>query len=108
MIKKTVKQALIDQVHYPVPEGFVDNVIIARGFGDKDVFDEDVANDSQWKGAIADCLFSLIEAPNFNEADKSFSLSDKELILKKANALYKSIGEDEKLLNHPRVYVVKR
>ena len=103
---KTIGQALIDEIHYPVSEGMIENKLIMRGLCYEDEFSIDVAKSSSFVGAVADCLYSLIEAPNFSEADKSISLSDKSLILSKVNSLYKSIGEQEKTLVTPMVYIV--
>lgn len=103
---KTIQQALIDEIHFPIGLGIIENKMILRGLTPEDEFDMDVAKSKPFIGAVADCLFSLISAPNFSEADKSFSLSDKTLILRKVNSLYNSIGEasvglDEK----PMVYI---
>jgi len=41
--------------------------------------DSDTMNSKEYMGALADCLWSLVQAINFSEADKSFgSLSDKD------------------------------
>ncbi len=95
----------MDEIHYPVGVGFIGNRIIARGLSPDDEFTASVAESVPFRGAVADCLLSLITAPNFSEADKSISLSDKELILKRANAIYSSIGEDEAVVDEPVVYV---
>ena len=104
---KTIGQALMDEIHYPVPVGMIENKLIMRGLYYEDEFNIDIAKSKEFIGAVADCLYSLIEAPNFSEADKSISLSDKSLILSKVNALYKSIGEQEKSsLAAPRVCIM--
>lgn len=90
---KTIREALIDEIGYPLGEGCIDNKLIARGLSENDKFSYEVSISASYKGALADCLVALIYSPNFSEADKSFSLSDKELILRKANYLYNSIGE---------------
>lgn len=90
---KTVRQALVDEIHYPLSEGFLDNKLIARGLNPNDALDMDVLLSNEFKGAVADCLWSLIEAPNISESDKSISLGDRNLILKKVNSIYLSIGE---------------
>lgn len=102
---KTIKQALIDEIHYPVGEGYVENRLLKRGLSADDECTTEVMNDNAFMGAVADCLYSLIEAPNFSEADKSFSFSDRDLILKKANAIYNAIGEGDKITGEPMVYV---
>lgn len=103
---KTVGQALIDEIHYPVSVGMIENKLIMRGLCFEDEFSIEVAVSNEFKGAVADCLYSLIEAPNFSEADKSISLSDKGILLKKVNAIYKAIGEKEKVLDSPMVYIM--
>ena len=90
---KTVRQALLDEIHYPISEGFVENKLLSRGLNPDDELILDVLKSNEFRGAVADCLWSLIEAPNFSEADKSISLGDRNAILKKVNAIYLSIGE---------------
>ena len=103
---KTVKQALIDEIHYPISDGFVDNKILARGLDGEDEITQEILRSDEFIGATADCLYSLIEAPNFNEADKSFSLADRDIILKKVNTLYNKIGEQPVALGEkPMVYL---
>lgn len=103
---KTIQQALIDEIHYPIGLGIIENKMILRGLEPEDEFDMETAKSSAFIGAVADCLFSLISAPNFSEADKSFSLSDKNLILRKVNTLYNSIGESSVALDEkPMVYI---
>lgn len=104
---KTIMQALIDEIHYPIGSGIIENKMILRGLNAEDEFDMETARSKAFLGAVADCLVSLIAAPNFSEADKSFSLSDKSLILKKANHLYNSIGEpDASAEDKPSVYIM--
>lgn len=104
---KTIQQALIDEIHYPIGLGIIENKMILRGLTPEDEFDMGVAKSASFIGAVADCLYSLISAPNFSEADKSFSLSDKNLILRKVNSLYNSIGESSVALDEkPMVYIM--
>ena len=102
---KTIQQALIDEVHYPIPTGFVENQLMKRGLNAAESASTAVLNSSAYIGCVADCLYSLVEAPNFNEADKSFSLADRNLILKKVNSLYLSIGEPEVAIDKPKVFI---
>lgn len=106
---KTIRQALIDEVHYPMPEGFVDNVLIKRGIAEDEQFTFDVAKSNDYIGAVADCLCSLLHAVNFSEADKSvgtLSVNEKEMILLRVNNMYKSIGEAEiQIKAKPMVYI---
>lgn len=102
---KTVCEALKDEVHYPINDGFIENRLISRGLEAQDEICAETLNSDSFRGAVADCLYSLIEAPNFSESDISISLQDRKLILKKVNAIYNSIGEDEKNLDQPKVRI---
>lgn len=106
---KTIQQALIDEIHYPIPVGFVENVIIKRGLESDDPFSCEISQSLEYKGALADCLYSLVQAINFSEADKSFgalSDKDKERIVFRVNSIYNSIGEPPiELEEKPMVYV---
>lgn len=104
---KTVRQALIDEIHYPISEGFVENKLFSRGLDPDDELTIDVLKSNEFKGAVADCLWSLIEAPSFSEADKSISLADRDIILRKANSIYLSIGEKAvDIADKPAVYIL--
>ena len=105
---KTIKQALIDEIHYPIPLGFVENKMIERQLSGDDEYTFEVAQSKEWKGALADCLYSLIQAVSLSESDKSIgtlSDKDKERLLVRINALYKTIGESP-ALGQPMVYIV--
>jgi hypothetical protein len=106
---KTVIQALIDSIIYPIPYGFVENVIIERELTADAEYTQEKADSMSFKGAKADCLFSLLQAVNFSEADKSVgALTDKQrkAVLKLANDLYDEIGEDKKEDPlEPKVYI---
>lgn len=101
---KTILQALADEIPYPLGLGFLGNRLLARGIDGDEAVNMDVLNSKEFIGAKADCLFSLVEAPNFSESDISISLQNRDLILKKANYLYSSIGEEEKSIDQPTVY----
>ena len=104
---KTIKQALIDEVYYPVPVGLVENKMIERQLDGDDEYTFEVAQSKEWKGALADCLYSLIQAVSLSESDKSIgtlSDKDKERLLVRINALYKTIGESP-ALGQPMVYI---
>lgn len=104
---KTIKQALIDEIHYPIPLGFVENKMIERQLNGDDEYTFEVAQSKGWKGALADCLYSLIQAVSLSESDKSIgtlSDKDKERLLVRINALYKTIGESH-ALGQPMVYI---
>lgn len=102
---KTILQALIDEIDYPFPVGKFENKLLARGLNGYDECTYDVITGNSFKGAVADCLYSLIEAVNFSESDKSVNLPDRDVLLKKMNAVYKSIGEPEKCFGEPVVYI---
>ena len=106
---KTIGQALSDEVHVPIPYGFIENACIKRELSPEDEFDCEVAKSNEYKGALADCLLSLIQAVSFSEADKSIgalSEDQRKAILVQVNRLYKSIGEDEVMLTpQPTVYI---
>lgn len=102
---KTILQALKDEIDYPFPVGKFENKLLARNLNGDDECTYEVITGNSFKGAVADCLYSLIEAVNFSEADKSISLPDRGEILKKMNALYTSIGETDKCFGEPMVYI---
>lgn len=108
-MSKTIRQALTDEIVYPLPEGLLENKMIARGLNGDDEFDIDAAKSIEYRGAFADCLVALVQAVNFSEADKSVgSLSDevKKKLLFRANSIYESIGEEEVLTEpKPMVYI---
>lgn len=97
-MSKTILQAIVDDVHYPVSSGNLENRLITRGLDSDTEFTQDIANGKGYKGALADCLISLVYAPNFTEGDVSISLSDKDKIISIANKLYQEIGEDNKMI----------
>jgi len=104
---KTVRQALRDEIHYPIPKGFVENKLIERGFSGNENYTAEVSRSSSYRGALADCLCSLIHAVNFSESDKSVgNLTDEQRrqLLKRANALYEEIGEPTVNDGEPMVY----
>ena len=68
---KTISQALIDEVHIPIPYGYIENVCIKRGLNPEEEFKRDIADSDLYKGALADCLYSLVQAVSFSESDKS-------------------------------------
>lgn len=103
---KTVEQALIDEIFYPIPLGFVQNKMIERQLDGNAEYSYDIAQSSAWKGALADCLCSLIQATSISESDKSIgalSDQDKTRLLARINKLYKAIGESQ-VVGQPMVY----
>lgn len=106
---KTVGQALLDEIHVPIPYGFIENACIKRELSIEENFDSSIAKSDAYKGALADCLYSLIQAVSFSESDKSIgSLSEdqRKAILVQINRLYNAIGEEEVTLTpQPMVYI---
>lgn len=108
-MSKTIRQALIDEIIYPLPEGKVENKMIARGIAGDDEYTLEVAKSDEYRGAYADCLIALLQSVGFSESDKSISaLSDeaKKRLLNIANSIYKAIGEEEVVIDpKPTVYI---
>lgn len=105
---KTVLQALRDEVHYPIPVGFIENKLIERHLDGDAEYSYDVSQTNEWKGALADCLYSLLQAVTYSESDKSVGVlsdEDKKRLLVRINSLYKSIGEETVNLGQPMVYI---
>ena len=105
---KTILQAIKDEIYYPVNDGLVENRILCRGLTSGTEFSAEVAQSKEYKGALADCLYSLIQAVNFSEADKSVgALTDaqRKAILKMVNKLYGEIGEESVYDGTPTVYI---
>lgn len=105
----TVIQALKDEIYYPIPIGKVKVIAVRRHLDGDAMFTAEVSETTSYKGALADCYYSLLQAINFSEADKSVgNLSDaqRKAILKRANELYGEIGEKEKEdPSNPTVYI---
>lgn len=107
-MEKTIFEALVDEIIYPLPEGKIENICIKRGLEGNNSFTKEVSESNDYKGALADCLFSLIQSVNFTEADKTVGAisPDKiEKLLALANRYYKSIGEEEVELDSPMVHI---
>lgn len=102
---KTVLQALKDEVHYKLSSGFFENRLLERGLDGNDECSENILVSKPFKGAVADCLSSLVHAPNFSEGDVSLSQTEKDKILFLANSIYNSIGESEKIIGEPVVHI---
>lgn len=86
----------------------MDNKLIERQLNGDDEYTFEVHNSNEWKGALADCLYSLLQAVSLSESDKSIGVltdKDKERLLIRINNLYKEIGEDEVDLGLPTVHI---
>ena len=106
---KTILQAIKDEIYYPINSGLVENKLLQRGLSVEAEFSYEVSQSAPYKGALADSLFSLIQAVSVSEGDKSFgALSDsqKRALLVQINKLYSAIGEEEVTLDlTPMVYI---
>lgn len=105
---KTISQALADKVHYPISRGYIETVCVERQLDGEGEFTYSVSQQDSFKGALADCLYSLVQAVNFSESDKSVgNLTDEQrkLILRLANNIYGEIGEPLKDDGKPIVYI---
>ena len=100
---KIITTALLDEVHYPIKKGFVENKLIARELSGNEEFNSDVSKSIPFRGAVADCLVGLVLSPNVSEGDISFSQTDKDNMLRIANAIYQSIGEPT--VGEPKVFI---
>lgn len=104
---KTILQALKDEVHYKLSSGFFENRLLERELNGNDECTIEIFKSKPFKGAVADCLKSLVQAQNYTEGDVSMSLSDKKIeeASKLANSIYRSIGESDKCFGEPTVYI---
>lgn len=105
---KTLLQVIKDEVYYPVSDGMVENKLIFRGLEPGQEFSLDTLEDTRFIGALADSLYSLIQAVNISEGDKSIGAltdSQRKAILTLANKYYNQIGEEEKTDLIPKVYI---
>lgn len=105
---KTIIQSLCDEAIYPIPIGYVENICIKRRIAPETMFSADVSELIEYKGALADCLRSLVQSVNFSESDKSVgALTDTQRaqIIKNANSLYKEIGEPLIDEDKPMVFI---
>lgn len=92
---KTILEALRDEIHYPLPTGYLENKLIVRGLNKDDEFDPETARGKDFRGCVADCLVGLVTSPNISEGGVSISQTYKDQIMKIANSIYTSIGENE-------------
>lgn len=104
---KTILQALKDEVHYKLSSGFFENRLLERELKGDDECNIEIFRSKPFKGAVADCLKSLVQAQNYTEGDISMSLSDKKIEEARnlANSIYRSIGESDKCFGEPTVYI---
>lgn len=101
---KTIAAALKDEIHYPLSDGFITNRLLARDLDAEGTADGEVLRSPAFIGATADCLVSLIQAPDLAEDEVKITLQDRDDILRRANYLYGQIGEDPVSLA-PMVYI---
>lgn len=94
----TVCQALKDEIVYPLPLSKVEIIATKRGFEDTDMFSRELSMQNSYKGALADCYYSLLQTISFSEGGMSVGAltdSQRKSVLAMANNLYKEIGEPE-------------
>ena len=106
---KTILQSLIDEIYYPISEGLIENKLIKRELTGSDEFTKEVLESNAYKGCLADCLISLLQAISVSEADKSvsgYTDQDKKMLLDRANALYGEIDEPVVTMGAPRVTIM--
>lgn len=108
---RTIAQALTAKIGNLISLlGGSDAVEVAledRGLEANAPYSGEIGKENAFQGALADCLYQVatLAPSSFSESDISISLQDRDLILKKANHIYSSIGEEEKKLDQPKVYV---
>lgn len=106
---KTVLQAIIDEIYYPINKGLVENRLMCRGLSSTTEFTPQTAGSDAFKGALADSLLTLIQAVNISESDKSIGAmtdTQRKALLLRINKLYSAIGEEEVTLEpKPMVYI---
>lgn len=103
---KQIAAALKDEFQYPIKEGFLENKLIERGLDGVSSFTKEVAESDAYRGAVADCIVGLILSPNIAEGDVNISLTYKDMMLKKANSIYVSIGEPPvDFADKPKVFI---
>ena len=106
---KTILQALRDEIYYPINDGLLENKLLGRELDPSEMFSKTVLGSSEWKGALADSLLTLIQAVNVSEGDKSFgALTDtqRRALLIRINNLYREIGEEPVEIElKPTVYI---
>lgn len=102
---RTIAQVLRDEIDYPIPEGKIENMLLCRGLDGTEAITGEILKGNAFRGAVADCLYNLVIAPNISEGDKSITLPDRDVILRLANSIYRSIGEPEKDDGQPTVDV---
>ena len=106
---KRIGQVLVDEIHFPIPYGFIENACIKRELDIDGDFHIAIAKSNAYKRVLAECLFSLIQVVSFSESDKaigSLSEDQRKAILVQVNRLYKDIGEEEVTLTpQPTVYI---
>lgn len=92
---KTILDALRDEIHSPVGDGHLSNRLMVRGLNGDEPITPEVIRGNAFLGAVADTLITILEMPNISEGDKRIDLPGRELIIRRANAIYRSIGEPE-------------
>lgn len=104
---KTIRQALIDDVLYVLPEGIVDNKMMMRDLDGDAEISKDVMLSKSYQGCLADLLMVVVEqAINYSEADKSINVPTQaqlDILKSRINKIYVAIGEAEENFASPKV-----
>jgi hypothetical protein len=106
---KTILQSLVDEIYYPISEGLIENKLIKRELDGTAEFTKAVSESASYKGCLADCLISLLQAISVSEADKSvsgYTDQDKKMLLDRANELYGEINEPIVTIGAPKVSII--
>ncbi|MDE5807683.1 MAG: hypothetical protein K2H76_06150 [Muribaculaceae bacterium] len=101
----TIREALKAKIQYPLKDNVFTPILIERCLDGEAEYTVEVYESYSFKGALADSYYASTDAINFSESDISVSKPDPNIALRKANALYRTIGEEEKNLDQPTVCV---
>ena len=95
MPELTVLAALKAHVQYPLPADFFSSVLLRRGLTGEDVCTKETLESPAFTGAQADCIRQIILYPgSISEGGMSISKTDRDSLMRIANRLYASIGEE--------------
>lgn len=90
----TILEALRYQVKgYPIDKGLFEFILLKRGLDSDAECSTEIINSKPFIGARADIVAGLIDTASLGQGGISISITDKSLLVKMANKLYKEIGE---------------
>lgn len=90
---RTILEAFKAEVGYPVSEGYLINRLLSRGLCPDEVCTAEVLRGNAFLGTMADTLIGIVRMPNIQEGDMRIDLTDKSLLIKQANSIYRQLGE---------------